>query len=131
MSDKLPENQTPIMRVVPMVRDTNPGGAIFGGWIMSQADLAGAVIALRRAAGRVVTVAVDSFVFKQPIFVGDLVSLYGTVTRVGKTSLTVHIDVYAERGIDGEEKIVKVTEANFTYVAIDDSRQPRPIPPAK
>jgi acyl-CoA thioesterase YciA len=110
-----------------MPADTNPSGDIFGGWIMAHVDLAGGVAAIRRSRGRVATVAVNSFLFKQPVFVGDLVSLYAEVVRVGRTSITVNVEVYAERG-RAEARVVKVTEATLTYVAIDANGRPRPVP---
>ena len=117
----------PAIRVLAMPADTNPTGDIFGGWIMSQMDLAGGIVASRRARGRVVTVAMNAFEFHQPVFVGDLVSCYGRVVRVGRTSLTLHLEAYAERaGETGE--VVKVTEATATFVAVDAERRPRPVP---
>lgn len=125
----LPEGQ-PILRMVPMPSDTNYAGDIFGGWIMSQVDMAGSIPAIRRAGGRVATVAVNSFVFKQPVLVGDLVSFYADVIKVGRTSITVDVSVYAQRGAreGGEEICIKVTEAVLTYVAIDNNRRPRAVP---
>ena len=125
--DKLPEGKQPSLRVMPMPADANQNGDIFGGWIMSQVDIAGSVAAMRTAKGRVATVAVNSFVFKQPVFVGDIVSLYSEVVRVGRTSITVSVEVYAERR-PSDPKVVKVTEATLTYVAIDGAGQPRPVP---
>ena len=122
----LPVGKEPTLRVVPMPRDANQSGDIFGGWIMAQVDIAGSVPALRLARGRVATVAVNSFVFKQPVFVGDLVSLYAEVIRVGRTSITVNVEVYAQRRPEREE-VVKVTEATLTYVAVDEMRQPRVV----
>ena len=117
----------PILRVVPMPADTNQHGDIFGGWIMSQVDIAGSIPASRRANGRVATVAVNSFVFKQPVFVGDLLSFYASILKTGRTSITVDVEVYAHRmGLTGE--IVKVTEATLTYVATGPDRRPRPLP---
>lgn len=132
LTTSLPTDREPVIRIIPMPKDTNPNGDIFGGWIMSQADIAGSIVAVQRIRGRMATVAVDSFVFKKPVFVGDLVSIYGKIKRVGKTSLTVALEIYAERRMIGEftRKVAKVTEAEFTYVAIDDQRRPRPIPPA-
>ena len=126
----LPE-QDPILRLVPMPTDTNYAGDVFGGWIMAQVDIAGSLPAIRRARGRVVTVAVNSFVFKQPVFVGDVVSFYATIVRVGRTSITVDVSVYAQRGPrhGGEEICIKVTEAVLTYVAVDEQRKPRALPP--
>jgi acyl-CoA thioesterase YciA len=111
----LPEGQ-PILRMVPMPSDTNYANDIFGGWIMSQVDIAGSIPAIRRARGRVATVAVNSFVFKQPVFVGDIVSFYADIIKIGRTSITVDVSVYAQRGVreGGEEICIKVTEAVLT-----------------
>ena len=116
-----------MLRVVPMPADANSSGDIFGGWIMSQVDIAGGVCALRVARGRVVTVAVNSFVFKQAVLIGDLVSFYAKVVRVGRTSITVDVEVFAERFTE-QGRYVKVTEALLTYVAIDAEGRPRPLP---
>ena len=110
-----------------MPADTNASGDIFGGWLMSQVDIAGSVVARRRAQGRTVTVAVDAFQFKSPVFVGDLVSCYAVITRVGKTSLTVHVSAFAERHGKSRE-CIQVTEADVTYVAVDEKGRPRKIP---
>jgi acyl-CoA thioesterase YciA len=125
----LPEND-PILRLVPMPTDTNYAGDVFGGWIMAQVDLAGSLPAIRRARGRVATVAVNSFVFKQPVFVGDVVSFYATIVKTGRTSITVDVAVYAQRGLrlGNEEICIKVTEAVLTYVAVDEHRRPRVLP---
>jgi acyl-CoA thioesterase YciA len=123
----LPTDRELVMRVMPMPADANGNGDIFGGWIMAQVDLAGAVLPMRIARGRIATVAVNEFIFKQAVSVGDLLSFYGHVTRVGNTSVTVHVEVYAERN-PADPHIVKVTEATLTYVAIDRQGQPRPIP---
>src|SRR4029078_9089401 len=120
----MPAGKQPTMRVIPMPADANHRGDIFGGWIMAQVDLAGAVPAMRVAKGRVATVAVNSFVFKQPVFVGDIVSLYADIVRVGRTSITVSVEVYAQHRAAGEAG-VRVTEAVLTYVAVDDNRRPR------
>lgn len=119
----------PVIRIIPMPKDTNPGGDIFGGWIMSHVDLAGSIIAAPRVGGRLATVAVNSFVFKQPVHVGDLVSMYGQIVGIGHTSITVQVEVYAERRWlgGGSYERVKVTEAELTYVAIDENRRPRAI----
>lgn len=127
-TQRLPQEREPVLRVVPMPSDANYLGDIFGGWIMAQVDIAGSIPAMRRARGRVATVAVNSFVFKQPVFVGDLVSLYAEVIRVGRTSITVDVQVYAQRN-PAEEECVKVTEATLTYVAVDEKRRPRVVPP--
>lgn len=118
-----------VMRVAPLPADSNANGDVFGGWIMAQVDMAGALPAMRRANGRVATIAVNSFLFKHPVFVGDVLSLYADVVRVGRTSLTVFVEVYAQRNRLHDE-VVKVTEATLTYVATDDQRRPRPLPPA-
>ena len=117
----------PALRVTPMPADANANGDIFGGWIMSQVDIAGGVVAARHARGRVATVAVNSFTFKQPVLVGDLVTFYGEVVRVGRTSVTVDVEVYAQRN-PTDIVTVKVTEASLTYVAVGADRKPRPIP---
>lgn len=120
-------NKNPQLRVMPMPADANIHGDVFGGWIMAQVDIAGAIPAIRRANGRVATVAVNSFVFKQPVFVGDLLSFYADIVKVGNTSITVNVEVYAERNRLLVET-VKVTEATLTYVATDDERKPRQLP---
>ena len=126
---RLPEDRQLVMRVMPMPADANGNGDIFGGWIMAQVDLAGAVIPARIAKGRIATVAVNQFVFKQPVSIGDLLSFYATVTRVGRTSITVRVEVVAERDPENLH-VVKVTEANLTYVAIDPAGRPRALPQA-
>jgi len=123
----LPKDRVPSLRVVPMPADANHNGDIFGGWIMSQVDIAGGIVAGRVARGRVATVAVNQFVFKEPVQIGDVLSLYATVVRIGNTSITVDVEVYAERGRE-DPKVVKVTEAVLTFVAIDRSGRPRPVP---
>ena len=127
--ESLPEGKTPALRVVPMPADANQNGDIFGGWIMAQVDIAGGTVAGRLARGRVATVAVKEFVFKQPVQIGDLVSLYVELVRIGSTSITVNVEVFAERRPE-EPKVVKVTEATLTYVAIDRDGRPRPVPRA-
>jgi len=122
----LPVGKEPVLRLVPMPADENQHGDIFGGWIMAQVDIAGSIAAVRLAKGRVATVAVNAFQFKQPVFVGDLVSFYADVVRVGRTSITVNVEVYAQRKPEREE-VVKVTEATLTYVAVDESRRPRVV----
>ena len=118
----------PALRVAPMPADANFHGDIFGGWIMSQVDIAGSVPASRRARGRIATVAVNSFVFKEPVLIGDVVSFYATIQKVGRTSITVAVEVYAQRN-PREEITVKVTEASLTYVAVGPDRKPRTLPP--
>jgi acyl-CoA thioesterase YciA len=124
---KLPKGKVPALRVVPMPADANHNGDIFGGWIMSQVDVAGGTVAGRVARGRVATVAVNSFVFKQPVQIGDVLSFYAEVMRIGTTSITVNVEVFAERR-PSDPKVVKVTEATLTYVAIDQQGMPRPVP---
>jgi acyl-CoA thioesterase YciA len=125
---QLPKDKQPVLRVMPMPSDANIHGDVFGGWIMSQVDIAGSLPATKRANGRVATVAVNSFVFKEPVYVGDLLSFYAEVERVGKTSITVKVEVLAERNrLDAD--VVRVTEATLTYVATDNQRRPREIPP--
>jgi acyl-CoA thioesterase YciA len=117
----------PALRTIAMPADTNPNGDIFGGWLLSQMDLAGGTVALRRAQGRVVTVAIPSMTFKRPVFIGDEVSCYAEIVKVGRTSITVHIETWVRRGRGSEA--IAVTEGVFTYVAVDHDRQPRPVPP--
>ena len=128
MATQLPENEQPVLRIVPMPADTNAHGTIFGGWVMAQVDIAGSIPAWDRAQGPVVTVAVNSFIFKEPVFVGDVVSFYARVLKVGRTSITVDVEVFSQRGRSGSREAVKVTEAQLTYVAVDDRRQPRAVP---
>ena len=128
MENQLPEGKQPALRVVPMPADANQNGVIFGGWIMSQVDIAGSIAAIRKGRGRVATVAVNSFVFKQPIFVGDVVSFYTQIVKVGRTSITVNVEVFAQRN-PAKPLCVKVTEATLTYVAVGEDRKPRPVPP--
>lgn len=124
---ELPTDQELVLKVIPMPGDCNANGDIFGGWVMAQVDLAGSVIPARHTGGRYVTVAVNEFVFKQPVRVGDLLSFYGRVERMGRTSITINIEVYAERMHD-QGRVIKVTEAKLTYVAIDEHGRPRAIP---
>ena len=125
MIEELPAGELAI-RAIAMPADANPHGDIFGGWLLSQMDLAGATAATRRARGRIVTVAIATMTFKQPVFVGDEVSCYARITRTGRTSIVVDVESWARRGIGGEH--LKVTEGVFTYVAVDDNRRPRPLP---
>ena len=115
------------LRMMPMPADLNQNGDVFGGWVMAQVDVAGAIPAMRRARGKVATVSVNSFLFKQPISVGDVVSFYANIVRVGKTSITVRVEVFAERNYC-RPITVRVTEAELTYVAIDGSGQKREVP---
>ncbi len=123
---RLPDGK-PVLRVMPMPADANIHGDVFGGWIMAQVDVAGAIPAARRANGRVATVAVTSFLFKNPVFVGDLLSFYARVLKTGTTSVTVEVEVYAER-MRLETEVVKVTEATLVYVATGPDRKPRALP---
>jgi acyl-CoA thioesterase YciA len=124
----LPKDQVPVLRVMPMPADANIHGDVFGGWIMAHVDVAGAIPAARRANGRVATVAVTSFLFKNPVFVGDLLSFYANIVKTGNTSVTVEVEVYAER-MRLQTEVVKVTEATLVYVATGEDRKPRPLPP--
>jgi len=122
-----PSDKALVLKVIPMPADCNANGDIFGGWVMAQVDLAGSVLPARYVRGRMATVAVNQFVFKQPVKVGDILSFFAEVTRIGNTSITVQVEVYAERyGAQGA--FVKVTEASLTYVAIDEQGRPRAIP---
>lgn len=122
----LPDGGTLVLRVMPLPADVNGNGDVFGGWIMAQVDMAGAVLPSRIAKGRIATVAVNQFVFKQPVSIGDLLSFYAKVERIGRTSVTVRVEVFAERN-PANLQVVKVTEANLTYVAIDPEGKPRQI----
>ena len=124
--NELPTDKELVLKVIPMPADTNGNGDIFGGWVMAQLDLAGSVLPARLIRGRMATVAVNEFIFKQPVRVGDLLSFFAEVTRVGNTSMTVRVEVYAE-SIRTQGSYVKVTEASLTYVAIDEKGRPRPI----
>ena len=123
----LPVDKELVLRVVPMPADSNANGDIFGGWIMAQVDIAGSILPVRITKGRVTTVAVNQFIFKQPVSMGDLLSFYAKVERIGRTSITVNVEVFAERN-PADLHVVKVTEANLTYVAIDANGRPRPLP---
>ncbi len=123
----LPTDKELVLKVIPMPADCNANGDIFGGWVMAQCDLAGSVIPARYAKGRMATVAVNQFIFKQPVRVGDILSFFAHVTRIGNTSITVQVEVFAER-FRAQGQYVKVTEASLTYVAIDEAGKPRPIP---
>jgi acyl-CoA thioesterase YciA len=125
--DRLPQHKLPALRVMSMPADANQNGDIFGGWIMSHVDIAGGILAGRTARGRVATLAVKEFIFKQPVQIGDVLSFYTDLVRIGTTSITVTVEVYAERR-PADPTIVKVTEATLTYVAIDRDGRPRPVP---
>ena len=116
-----------VMKVIPLPADVNANGDIFGGWVMAQVDLAGSVLPARHVKGRMATVAVNEFIFKHPVRVGDILSFYACIQRVGRTSITVQVEVFAER-YDAQGQYLKVTQANLTYVAIDEQGRPRPIP---
>ncbi len=122
----LPNDAELVLKVIPMPADCNQSGDIFGGWVMAQVDLAGAVLPARYVNGRIATVAVNEFIFKQPVKVGDILSFFSSVTRVGNTSITVKVEVFAER-FSMQGIYLKVTEANVTYVAIDSNGKPKQI----
>jgi len=124
---QLPLDEKLVLKVIPMPRDVNANGDIFGGWVMAQVDLAGAVIAAIYADGRMATVAVNEFIFKQPVRVGDILSFYGKLVRIGRTSITVKVEVYAEH-FRAQGSYTKVTEASLTYVALDENGKPREVP---
>ncbi len=126
----LPTDQELVLKVVPMPADVNANGDIFGGWVMAQVDIAGSVLPARVVKGRMATVAVNEFIFKQPVKVGDILSFFARIVRVGRTSITVKVEVYAER-YRSQGDYSKVTEAQLTYVAIDDDGRPRPVGPLK
>ena len=128
IKSSLPAGKMPEIRVMPAPSDANVYGDVFGGWIMAQVDIAGSLPATRRANGRVATIAVNSFVFRHPVFIGDLLSFYAEIVKVGTTSVTVYVEVFAERN-RLQASTVKVTEATLTYVATGDDRKPRPLPP--
>ena len=123
----LPTDMELVLKVIPMPADCNAGGDIFGGWVMAQVDLAGSVIPARYAQGRIATVAVNEFIFKQPVRLGDILSFYAKLTRLGRTSVTVKVEVYAER-LNIQGRYTKVTEASLTFVAITEQGEPRPLP---
>ena len=124
----LPTDQELVLKVVPMPADVNANGDIFGGWVMAQVDIAGSVLPARVVRGRMATVAVNEFIFKQPVKVGDILSFFARIVRVGRTSITVKVEVYAER-YRSQGEYTKVTEAQLTYVAIDEQGKPRPVGP--
>jgi acyl-CoA thioesterase YciA len=126
-STVMPTDKELVLKVIPMPADSNANGDIFGGWVMAQVDLAGSVIPARMAKGRIATVAVNQFIFKQAVKIGDLLSFFAEVERVGTTSITVKVEVYAQR-MRQPDQTIKVTEANLTYVAIDMEGKPRNLP---
>lgn len=125
METYLPPNRLLSTRAIAMPADTNPSGDIFGGWLVAQMDLAGGNVASVRTKGRVATVAIDALVFHKPVFVGDEVSCYAEVIRIGHTSLTLHIEAWVRRAL--EDEVIKVTEGTFTFVAIDNDHKPREV----
>lgn len=125
MTDDQPRGDLSL-RTLAMPRDANPNGDIFGGWVISQMDIAAGMAASLRSRGRAATVAIDGMVFELPVYVGDILCVYTEIERVGTTSMTIHVEAWAQRGRLGER--VKVTEGKFTFVAIDDARKPRPVP---
>lgn len=122
----LPTDMELVLKVIPMPADVNANGDIFGGWVMAQCDLAGSVIPARHARGRMATVAVNEFIFKQPVRLGDILSFYSKLVKIGRTSITVTVEVFAER-FSAQGEYLKVTQATFTYVAIDENGRPRVI----
>ena len=122
----LPVDMELVLKVIPLPADVNANGDIFGGWVMAQCDLAGSVIPARYAKGRMATVAVNEFIFKQPVRLGDILSFYSKLVKIGRTSVTVTVEVFAER-FNAQGTYLKVTQATFVYVAIDDNGRPRPI----
>ncbi|HKT32685.1 MAG TPA: acyl-CoA thioesterase [Gammaproteobacteria bacterium] len=125
--DSMPKDRDAAVRTLAMPKDTNGLGDIFGGWIMSHADMAGAILAFRRAGGRVVTVAVNEFVFESPVYVGDVVSFYTDVARVGHTSIAIDVTVFSQRSDGTHETCVKVATAQMTYVRVGANRRPVPV----
>lgn len=123
----LPVDREPTLRIVAMPKDNNTGGSIFGGWLMSQVDIAAGIVAIQRAGGRVATVAVNNFHFREAVLAGDLVSCYAEVSGVGQSSISIHVDVYCQRDLS-EGNVLHVADAQLTYVALDDERRPRPVP---
>ncbi len=126
METYLPPNRLLSIRAIAKPADTNPSGDIFGGWLVAQMDLAGGNVASVKTKGRVVTVAIDALVFHKPVFVGDEVSCYAEVIRIGTTSLTLHIEAWVRRAL--QDEVIKVTEGTFTFVAIGDDHKPRDVP---
>jgi acyl-CoA thioesterase YciA len=122
-----PPKSEPALRAIAMPADANPWGDIFGGWLLSQMDLAGGTVATRRAKGRTATVAITAMTFHRPVFIGDEVTCYAEVIKVGTTSITVKVESWARRGTSEEQ--VAVTDGIFTYVAIGADRRPCPVPP--
>jgi acyl-CoA thioesterase YciA len=123
----MPESQRdPIVRTIPQPADMNGNGDIFGGWVLSQMDMAGGTLAARAAKGRVATVAITAMTFVQPIKVGDLVSIYGSVTKIGRTSITIALETVVERRLDPTP--IQVTHGTFVFVAIDEDGKPRAVP---
>jgi acyl-CoA thioesterase YciA len=126
VSKNRPPEAEPAIRAIAMPADANPNGDIFGGWLLSQMDLAGGAVARRRAKGRTATVAITGMSFHRPVFVGDEVTCYASILRVGTTCITVKVESWVRRGTSDEQ--IEVTEGTFTYVAIDSDRRPRPVP---
>ncbi len=120
-------SREPAVRTLAMPADTNPSGDIFGGWLLAQMDIAAGTVAYQRARGRVATVAVDAMTFHEPVYVGDVVSCYAEVVRIGRSSITLQVEVWARRGRTGSD--IRVTEGRFTCVALDENGRPRPVPP--
>lgn len=127
--DDIEPRGTLTVRTMAMPADTNANGDIFGGWVMSRMDQAGGIAGVERAMGRVVTIAVDSMTFIQPVKVGDVLCVYCDIEKVGRTSMKIHVEAFAKRFLTGERN--KVTDATFTFVAIDEEGRPRPVPELK
>ena len=127
MSNKTTPTGEMAVRVLAMPADTNPAGDIFGGWVLSQMDIAGGIVTARATKGRTVTVAIDSMTFHKPVLVGDTLCCYVEVKKIGKSSITVHIESWVRRQFEDEGRVL-VTEGVFTYVAVTNDRIPRAIP---
>ncbi|MEN9374682.1 MAG: hypothetical protein RIR79_2234 [Pseudomonadota bacterium] len=127
LSTTLPDDAELVLKVVPMPKDCNGNGDIFGGWVMAQVDIAASILPARYTQGRMVTVAVNEFVFKHPVRTGDILSFFSKVERIGRTSVTVRVEVFAERYFN-QGQYIKVTDALLTYVAIDAEGKPRELP---
>ena len=125
MKKNLEKDLSPAIRTVPMPADANANGDIFGGWLLSQMDIAGGVIAAKRCKGRCVTVAIEAMKFYKPVYIGDLVTIFASVSKVGRTSMTINIDTFSSRKTTGEE--VRVTSGTFVYVAIDEDGMSRSV----
>ena len=119
------DKREPILRVVPRPGDINANGHIFGGWVLSQMDIAAGIVASREAEGAVATVAIEAMEFIAPVLIHDIISIYATIERIGRTSMAIRIEVVADR--DRGSSQVKVTDGLFTFVALDENHRPRPV----